>query len=162
MPTLLYAIAVITLTGLKVIPSISAGGAALPLAIHSGLFAILLLITFRRRSRQVRYLTERIQPVIEKYSRQDGDMASLKEQLRPVEERLAEKLLTADGLTDLVMSSAFGAILDFFKPSESSGMIEMREQIHKTLTTIAETKQQFRMTLIWCLTISILAIIVNL
>lgn len=89
-------------------------------------------------------------------------MESLKEQLRPVEDRLAEKLITSDGLTDLVMSSAFDTILEFFKPSESSGMKEMREQIHKTLSIIAETKQQFRMTLIWCATISLMAIIVNL
>lgn len=162
MPTLFYALTVITLTGLKIIPSIGANGAALPLAIHSGLFAMLLFITFRRRSRQVRYLTERIQPVIEKFSSQNGDIESLKEQLRPVEDRLAEKLITSDGLTDLVMSSAFDTILDFFKPSESSGMKEMRQQIHTTLTAIAETKHHFRMTLIWCLTISLIALIVNL
>ena len=86
MPTFIYALTVITLTALKIIPSISAQGAALPLAIHSGLLAILLFITFKRRSRQVKFLTERIQPVIASYSSQNGDMASLKEQLRPVED----------------------------------------------------------------------------
>lgn len=162
MPTILYAITVITLTVLKIIPSIGESGAVLPFAMHSALFLILFVITFRRRSRLVKYLTEKIQPEIEKYSSQNGDLESLKEQLRPVEDRLAEKLITSDGLTDLVMSSAFDTILDFFKPSESVEMKEMRQQIHQTLTKIAEAKVHFRMTLIWCLTISLIAIISNL
>lgn len=163
MPILSYAIIIIALTALKIIPSISLNGAAVPVLMHAVIFAILLVITLKRRNQQVRCLTEKIQPAIEKYSSQGGDMESLKKQLRPAGDKFAEDLLTSDGLTDLVMSSAFDALLNFFSKSEESHELkEMREQIHRMFTTIAETKHQFRMTLVWCLTISIIAIIVNL
>jgi hypothetical protein len=163
MPIIIYILLTAGLTLSGVIPPVSRYGFAIPAAAHLLIFATTAIWLLLLRNQAVKRIEARTRPALEQFKLAQGDLDKIHQEIRPAEDRIFEAILLSDGPIDYLLSLAGDRLLKLASAREESPQTKkMREEITAALREILHIKSSFRLTLICCIFISLLALIINI
>ncbi len=129
-------------------PRISSSGFAQTFAAQAFAFVLFLILYYRLTSGIRSGIEKHMRPDMENYRASFGNPEKMKELSSENESKILTTLLTADGISDVIIDMGTEAIKNIFKDhNKNKEQIDLEQKIIAYYTEIIRTRAQFRMGL---------------